>query len=606
MTLVAPDSAGAPNSAGILGSAATANPARTSGTAGTAGSLVAPDSVAVAELSPLDALDHARRQCAAALARIDFDRLGDDDSIRALGSVEALGRLADTARVSTATTVERRSAKWLGKDSLARQRGCHNGSELITVVTRVSGREVAHRLKLGKHVLPRHELTQIQPPLFPAVAAALAGGDLGIDAAEAIVTGLSELRARVNPDLLEVAEEALVAAATGLESESTEGMPNAGFPFDADSIRGQVTVWAARLDPDGAAPNEDIYEARSNIGFGPFRNGLYPLRGGVTPELRGIMDGITDTYLSAHTETPGNGGLLPDAHLADPDGAAARDAATAATTATTATTATATTATDRDSDFGTNSDSAFPDSSGITGPVNSGPAFPSAAEQAVEQAAQAARQARIDAGELPDDPIPFDDRTTNEKRADIFRAVFDHAARDPKTPTMGGSAPTVMVHVNARDLADDHGVGWIDGVEAPVSMRTVKQMICAGGFQEIVLGGNNEVLELGHEERFFNRRQRRAMAARDGGCVIPGCTAPPAWTEGHHVIPWAINQKTDISNGVLLCWYHHHSIETSGWKLRMVNGAPQVKAPPWLDPTRTWRPGGQHRATASSTSISRT
>ena len=131
-------------------------------------------------------------------------------------------------------------------------------------------------------------------------------------------------------------------------------------------------------------------------------------------------------------------------------------------------------------------------------------------------------------------------------------------------------------------------------------MRTVKQMICAGGFQQIVLGQNNEVLELRHEERFFNRRQRRAMAARDGGCVIPGCTAPPAWTEGHHVIPWVISQKTDISNGVLLCWYHHHSIETSGWKLRMVNGSPQVKAPPWLDPTRTWRPGGQHRASAST------
>ncbi|MFT2817507.1 DUF222 domain-containing protein [Leifsonia sp. A12D58] len=549
--------------------------------------LIAPEPVSASvdvtvELSPLDALDQARRQCAAAVARIDFARLSDDDSIRVLGSVEALGRVADMARVVVAVDVERRSAKWLGKDSLSRKRGCSNGTDLIILVTRAAGREVARRLKLGKQVRPRYELTQVLPPLFPVVADALASGDLGVDAAEAIVTGLGELRSRVDPDLLGAAEGALVAAATGLESELTEGMPNAGFPFDADSIRGQVTVWAARLDPDGVAPNEDIYEARSNIGFGPFRNGLYPLRGGVTPELRGIMDGITDTYLSAHTETPGNGGLLPDAHLADPDGASAREAS-------------ATESTGADLDSGPHSDSDS-DSAGFTAPLNSGPVFPSAAEQAAE----AERQARIDAGELPDDPIPFDDRTTGEKRADIFRAVFDHAARDPKTPTMGGSAPTVMVHVNARDLADDHGVGWIDGVEAPVSMRTVKQMICAGGFQEIVLGENNEILELRHEERFFNRRQRRAMAARDGGCVIPGCTAPPAWTEGHHVIPWVINQKTDISNGVLLCWYHHHSIETSGWKLRMVNGSPQVKAPPWLDPTRTWRPGGQHRASASS------
>ena len=284
--------------------------------------LIAPDPVTAPELSPLDALDHARQQCAAALARIDFDRLSEDDVVRALGSVESLGRLVDTARVAVATDVERRSAKWLGKDSLARKRGCYNGSGLISLVTRVSGREVAGRLKLGKGMRPRYELTQVLPPIFPAVAEAMAKGELGIDSAEVIVTGLSDLRSRVDPELLGVAEAALVAAATGNESELTDGVPNAGFAFDADSIRGQVGVWAARLDPDGAAPNDDNYEARSSIGFGPFRRGLYPLRGGVTPELRGIMDGLTDTYLSAHTETPGNGGLNPDAHLADPDGPA--------------------------------------------------------------------------------------------------------------------------------------------------------------------------------------------------------------------------------------------------------------------------------------------
>ena len=201
----------------------------------------------------------------------------------------------------------------------------------------------------------------------------------------------------------EVAEEALVAAATGLESESTDGVPNAGFAFDADSIRGQVAVWAARLDPDGAAPNDDIYEARSSIGFGRLHKGLYPLRGGVTPELRGIMDGITNTYLSAHTETPGNGGLMPDAHLADPDGIGPTDGVTA---------------------------DSLEDPSLGTAP-GTGPAFPTAAEQA----ADAERQARVDAGEFPEGEIPFDDRTTNEKRADIFRAVFDHTARDPQTPT---------------------------------------------------------------------------------------------------------------------------------------------------------------------------
>ncbi|HSP52862.1 MAG TPA: hypothetical protein VLO00_08205 [Cryobacterium sp.] len=87
---------------------------------------------------------------------------------------------------------------------------------------------------------------------------------------------------------------------------------------------------------------------------------------------------------------------------------------------------------------------------------------------------------------------------------------------------MGGAAPTVMIHVNKADLAAGRGVGWIDGVEAPISMNSVVQ--------------------------------------------------------------------------ALLCWFHHHNIDTSGWDIRMVRGTPEVRAPYCYDPTRTWRPAGWNRA----------
>ncbi|MEB0203855.1 HNH endonuclease, partial [Cryobacterium sp. 5I3] len=62
-------------------------------------------------------------------------------------------------------------------------------------------------------------------------------------------------------------------------------------------------------------------------------------------------------------------------------------------------------------------------------------------------------------------------------------------------------------------------MGWIDGVEAPVSLKTVHQRICDGGFQGVLSGANNEVIKLGLERRYFNRAQRRAITARDGGCI---------------------------------------------------------------------------------------
>ena len=198
-----------------------------------------------------------------------------------------------------------------------------------------------------------------------------------------------------------------------------------------------------------------------------------------------------------------------------------------------------------------------------------------------------------------------DDRNGGEKRADILRGILEAATRDPKTPTMGGAAPTVMIHVNKADLVAGRGVGWIDGVEAPISMKSVMQALCAGGLQELLLGENGEVLSLSTENRFFNRAQRRAIAARDGGCAITGCTVPAAWCEVHHVIPWYKGGMTRIGNGVLLCWYHHHSIDTSGWDIRMVRGKPEVRAPFCYDPSRTWRAAGGHRAGVRSRSGSR-
>ncbi|TFD73749.1 HNH endonuclease signature motif containing protein [Cryobacterium gelidum] len=222
-------------------------------------------------------------------------------------------------------------------------------------------------------------------------------------------------------------------------------------------------------------------------------------------------------------------------------------------------------------------------------------------------------QARIDAGESISNAEPFsadpftgdarfdgDRRTGGEKRADILRTIFESAARDPHTPTMGGAAPTVTVHINAVDLERGRGVGWIDGIDAPLSFRRVSELICAGGYQQVLLGDDGNVLYLGNTIRCFTPKQRAAIAARDEGCIIPGCTIPARWCEVHHVTPWQQNGPTNIDNGTLLCWYHHHTIDTSGWKIRMVNGRPQIRGPLLWDPTQTWRPARTHRANTPS------
>ncbi|MGO4104094.1 DUF222 domain-containing protein [Leifsonia sp. YAF41] len=467
------------------------------------------------------------------MAELQTHLLSDDDVLGSLSAMEGIGRLVDAGRVMLAADVDARSDTRTQNESLARTRGCATGTDLITMVTRVSAREAKRRVRLGAKTRITQVVGATLPPRYPVVADALTNGTIGVDAAEQIVTGLSDLPSFLAPTDVDAAERGLVASATGTVTAENEGLPNAGFAFPADLIRGQVLQWKALLDPDGTAPAEGtVMAARSTFGFGQFRDGLYPLRGGVTPELRGVMNGIFDTYLSAHSQ-----------------------------------------------------------------PVPAEPGrFPTAEEQATHEAEE---QARIDAGEVipgADQLEALDPRTGGEKRADILRGVFAAAARDKNTPTMGGAAPLVMVHVNAKDLLDGTGVGWADGVEAPLSISTVQRLVCAGGMQKIVFAANGEVLQLDMTTRFFTRVQRRAILARDGGCVIPGCLSPPNWAEMHHVIPWYRGGPTNVNNGVALCWYHHHTIDTSGWLIQLVDGAVHVKAPPWMGLGGDWLPANQHRA----------
>ncbi|MBC7441534.1 MAG: HNH endonuclease, partial [Ramlibacter sp.] len=141
------------------------------------------------------------------------------------------------------------------------------------------------------------------------------------------------------------------------------------------------------------------------------------------------------------------------------------------------------------------------------------------------------------------------------------------------------------------DFGLGRGVGWIDGVEAPISMKTVKDLICNGGSQSDVFNNEGRIMKLGVPDRCFTAGQRRAIQLRDGGCIIPGCQIPASMTEIHHVNPDARGGPTHTDNGVCLCWWHHRTIDSAGWAIRMLRGCVQIMAPPWAENgPRRWRP----------------
>ncbi|PSL39256.1 uncharacterized protein DUF222 [Labedella gwakjiensis] len=188
----------------------------------------------------------------------------------------------------------------------------------------------------------------------------------------------------------------------------------------------------------------------------------------------------------------------------------------------------------------------------------------------------------------PDTSVPHtDDRTPAQRRHDTLADIISAASRVKDAPEQAGSAPAITVTVTQTALDEGHGVGTIDGVDTPISVDSIEKMIDSRGIQTVTMNPNRRILSLGSVQRCFTSSQRRAITARDGGCVIPGCTTPAGWCDVHHVIPWRGGGQTHTDNGVLLCWGHHQNIDNGPWRLTMPDGIPHVRGPGHPDWTHT-------------------
>jgi hypothetical protein len=192
----------------------------------------------------------------------------------------------------------------------------------------------------------------------------------------------------------------------------------------------------------------------------------------------------------------------------------------------------------------------------------------------------------------PSEPLPrtADDRTHGQKQHDALAIILTAAAASGGMPQLGGAAPTLVVTVRAEDLEHAAGSAHIGGIDEPVPLSVARHVACAGAIQRVVFDGQDQIIALHSLQRVFTPHQRRAIAARDGGCIIPGCRVPAHWCEVHHVQEHARGGPTHTGNGVTLCWHHHRTLDTSGWHIRMNHGIPEVRGPYWWDSRMLWRP----------------
>jgi len=178
-----------------------------------------------------------------------------------------------------------------------------------------------------------------------------------------------------------------------------------------------------------------------------------------------------------------------------------------------------------------------------------------------------------------------DERTTEQLTLDVLVELLRAGARVDDGKLLGDRKPAVRILVTQADLDRREGAAFFEGHPDAVAIDTAERFVCAGGAVPILFDGDGRVLNLGREQRLFSEKQRIALAARDGGCLM--CGAPPSWCEAHHIDHWDQHHgRTDADDGVLLCRFCHLNVHNNRSRIRRRGGDYFLERP---DPDDTLR-----------------
>lgn len=171
-------------------------------------------------------------------------------------------------------------------------------------------------------------------------------------------------------------------------------------------------------------------------------------------------------------------------------------------------------------------------------------------------------------------PTGADDRrTAAQRRADGLTEIVAVAVKSGELPTLSGSTTALQVQVSLATLVGGEGDPaqlQSSGSATPLWLTgpALDRLTCDATVRRIVLDPSGVPVELGRQARLFSRPQRQALATRDAGCRFPGCDRPARHTDAHHLVPWTAGGPTTLSNGLLLCRYHHRQVHEGGWRIQ--------------------------------------
>jgi len=495
------------------------------------------------------------RAALAALQKRSWAQVQDGELLEIVQLTETVNRELYAVQIVQTHQLERRGT--------AGKHGCTSTAVLLRQVCRVSvGESRSRALVAAATSQVQHPSGEVSEPLRPLLAAGLADGFIGCEAAGFTARFLKSLPAELPSNLWDLAERTMVEQAT---------------LGDATHLRTVAQELSIRLDPDGKLPKDKrtgmtlVFGNRNHAGYTPMTAMLddetvEKIRQAVEAlsAPAAAVEGISDQRSAANRRALALGEIAQ--HFLNSGDAPAHGRQRPNVTV-----------------F-----MGLDDLHGRIRPCSNCGHEPTSDVDTTEWSEGGSACTRVT-------------DTCDNCNQEHGRPEHGHPSCPADTDTDTDTQSTPGADTDARasglDVPIRTGLLGMLGTNppttifgGPISAEVARRIACDSRITPIVLGGKGEILDVGRSRYTFPAGIRKALEARDRGCTFPGCDRPPGWTEAHHIIPFGVGGETKLSSAALACDHHHYLLHHSDWEIRIADdGLPEYLPPRWMDLHRTPR-----------------
>jgi hypothetical protein len=129
--------------------------------------------------------------------------------------------------------------------------------------------------------------------------------------------------------------------------------------------------------------------------------------------------------------------------------------------------------------------------------------------------------------------------------------------------------PHVTINADAESLRTVP-VGTNTNTGRVMETGCVDSYLCDCKIHGILRAASGAPDSFGRATRSVPQNLFAQVAARDGGCRMPGCNRKVRHCDAHHIRYWRHGGGTDYDNLALFCSRHHHQIHRQHWEVKLL------------------------------------